>query len=117
MRSMVGRVVAALPRILPQKRLDLEAPEIGQSVTQLFVLPVPPREVHQPLRHRIGEALPDGPRGHADGLMQYAEGRMKKKVMGAVEAIEGGVKKVIFADGRIEQPIARAIAGGGTHIS
>ena len=48
--------------------------------------------------------------------MQYAEGRMKKKVMGAVEAIDGGVRKVIFADGRVQQPITRALAGGGTHI-
>jgi acetylglutamate/LysW-gamma-L-alpha-aminoadipate kinase len=49
--------------------------------------------------------------------MQYAEGRMKKKVMGAVEAIEGGVKRVIFADGRVSRPITRALDGGGTHIS
>jgi acetylglutamate/LysW-gamma-L-alpha-aminoadipate kinase len=56
------------------------------------------------------------PRGQADRFMQYAEGRMKKKVMGAVEAIEGGVKKVIFADGRIERPISAALEGGGTHI-
>jgi [amino group carrier protein]-L-2-aminoadipate 6-kinase len=57
------------------------------------------------------------PRGDARGFMQFAEGRMKKKVLGAVEAIEGGVKKVIFADGRIETPISAAIAGAGTHIS
>jgi acetylglutamate/LysW-gamma-L-alpha-aminoadipate kinase len=56
------------------------------------------------------------PRTQADRYMQFAEGRMKKKVMGAVEAVEGGVKKVIFADGRIEQPITRALEGGGTHI-
>ncbi|HEX4913545.1 MAG TPA: [LysW]-aminoadipate kinase [Vicinamibacterales bacterium] len=56
------------------------------------------------------------PKGQADRFMQFAEGRMKKKVMGAVEAIEGGVGKVIFADGRVEQPIARALAGAGTHI-
>jgi [amino group carrier protein]-L-2-aminoadipate 6-kinase len=56
------------------------------------------------------------PRGEAGRFMQFAEGRMKKKVMGAVEAIEGGVKKVIFADGRVENPISAAIAGGGTHI-
>jgi acetylglutamate/LysW-gamma-L-alpha-aminoadipate kinase len=56
------------------------------------------------------------PRSQADRFMQYAEGRMKKKVMGAVEAIEGGVKKVIFADGRTEQPITRALGGAGTHI-
>jgi acetylglutamate/LysW-gamma-L-alpha-aminoadipate kinase len=57
------------------------------------------------------------PKGQADRFMHYAEGRMKKKVMGAVEAIGGGVGKVIFADGRIAQPITRALDGGGTHIS
>jgi acetylglutamate/LysW-gamma-L-alpha-aminoadipate kinase len=56
------------------------------------------------------------PRARADQFMQYAEGRMKKKVMGAVEAIAAGVRKVIFADGRIDQPLTRALAGGGTHI-
>ncbi len=56
------------------------------------------------------------PRGQADRFMEFAEGRMKKKVMGAVEAIGEGVGKVIFADGRVAQPITRALAGGGTHI-
>jgi acetylglutamate/LysW-gamma-L-alpha-aminoadipate kinase len=41
---------------------------------------------------------------------------MKKKVLGASEAIAGGVKKVIFADGRREAPLSHALAGGGTHI-
>ncbi len=56
------------------------------------------------------------PRAKADDFMQFAEGRMKKKVMGAVEAIAEGVQKVIFADGRGEQPITQALAGAGTHI-
>ena len=56
------------------------------------------------------------PRAHADRFMEFAEGRMKKKVMGAVEAIGEGVGKVIFADGRIAAPISRALACGGTHI-
>jgi acetylglutamate/LysW-gamma-L-alpha-aminoadipate kinase len=56
------------------------------------------------------------PRGQADRFMDFAEGRMKKKVMGAVEAIGEGVGKVIFADGRVHQPITRALAGAGTHI-
>jgi len=60
--------------------------------------------------------IPQIPRAEAGRYMQYAEGRMKKKVMGAVEAIEGGVKKVIFADGRIAEPITSALAGGGTHV-
>jgi acetylglutamate/LysW-gamma-L-alpha-aminoadipate kinase len=57
------------------------------------------------------------PRAQAGRFMDVAEGRMKKKVMGAVEAIEEGVGKVIFADGRIAEPITRALSGGGTHIA
>ena len=57
------------------------------------------------------------PKGQAGKFMEFAEGRMKKKVMGAVEAIDAGVGQVIFADGRVEQPIARALGGGGTHIA
>lgn len=57
------------------------------------------------------------PKGQADRFMAFAEGRMKKKVMGAVEAIEEGVGKVIFADGRVESPISKALAGAGTHIA
>lgn len=56
------------------------------------------------------------PKSKANDFMQYAEGRMKKKVMGAVEAIDEGVQKVIFADGRIDAPISVALTGGGTQI-
>ncbi len=56
------------------------------------------------------------PKAKANEFMQYAEGRMKKKVMGAVEAIEEGVQQVIFADGRVDAPISRALAGEGTQI-
>ena len=56
------------------------------------------------------------PKAKANDFMQFAEGRMKKKVMGAVEAIGEGVQKVIFADGRVESPISAALAGSGTQI-
>jgi [amino group carrier protein]-L-2-aminoadipate 6-kinase len=49
-----------------------------------------------------------------DQFMAVAEDRMKKKVMGAQEALAKGIGRVIFADGRIEQPIRRALAGEGT---
>jgi acetylglutamate/LysW-gamma-L-alpha-aminoadipate kinase len=39
---------------------------------------------------------------------------MKKKVMGAREALEGGVGTVILGDARLEQPIRRALQGFGT---
>lgn len=49
--------------------------------------------------------------------MAFAEGRMKKKVMGAAEALAGGaVRQVIFADARVEAPIRTAMAGIGTVI-
>jgi acetylglutamate/LysW-gamma-L-alpha-aminoadipate kinase len=56
------------------------------------------------------------PKSQADKFMEFAEGRMKKKVMGAVEAIGEGVGKVIFADGRVAAPVSKALAGAGTHI-
>jgi [amino group carrier protein]-L-2-aminoadipate 6-kinase len=47
----------------------------------------------------------------------FAEGRMKKKVLGASEALELGVGRIIFADGRVEHPLLAALAGKGTVIS
>ena len=51
-----------------------------------------------------------------DTFMKYAQGRMKKKVMAAIEAIRGGVKEVIFGDARIPKPIHQALKGRGTVI-
>ena len=49
--------------------------------------------------------------------LEFAEGRMKKKVLGASEALQLGVAQVIFADGRVEQPVSKALEGKGTVIS
>jgi acetylglutamate/LysW-gamma-L-alpha-aminoadipate kinase len=57
------------------------------------------------------------PRQGLEQALDFAEGRMKKKVLGASEALDLGVAKVIFADGRIEQPLYNALAGHGTVIS
>lgn len=46
----------------------------------------------------------------------WAEGRMKRKVLGASEALDGGVRRVIIADGRVSDPVSRALAGDGTHF-
>ena len=51
-----------------------------------------------------------------DQALQYAEGRMKKKILSAQEALRAGIQKVIIADGRQGQPISRALAGNGTVI-
>jgi acetylglutamate/LysW-gamma-L-alpha-aminoadipate kinase len=46
-----------------------------------------------------------------------AEGFMGKKVMAAVEALEGGAAEVAVADANAEAPVSAAVAGGGTHFS
>jgi len=48
--------------------------------------------------------------------MEFAEGRMKKKVMGAVEAVAQGVGRVVFADARVPYPVRSALNGKGTVI-
>ena len=48
---------------------------------------------------------------------EYAKGRMKKKLMGAGEAIEAGVGSVIMGDATKDKPVTRALSGGGTLIS
>jgi [amino group carrier protein]-L-2-aminoadipate 6-kinase len=49
--------------------------------------------------------------------LESAQGRMKKKVLGAEEALKGGVKQVIIADGRVDNPISAALSGKGTVIA
>ncbi len=42
---------------------------------------------------------------------------MNRKLLMAAEAVEGGVGRVIIADGRVEEPITRALQGRGTTVS
>ena len=55
-------------------------------------------------------------KAQVEASIEFAEGRMKKKVLGASEALGLGVGQVIFADGRVEHPIRNAMAGKGTVI-
>ena len=56
-------------------------------------------------------------RSQLDQAISMAEGRMKKKVLGAQEALDGGVSRVYIADGRTENPISSALSGAGTLIA
>jgi acetylglutamate/LysW-gamma-L-alpha-aminoadipate kinase len=56
------------------------------------------------------------PQSYLGNALEIAQGRMKKKVLGAQEALQGGVKQVIIADGRVANPISNALAGNGTVI-
>jgi acetylglutamate/LysW-gamma-L-alpha-aminoadipate kinase len=56
------------------------------------------------------------PQAKLPAALEMAQGRMKKKVLGAEEALQGGVGKVIIADGRVGRPVSAALAGHGTVI-
>ncbi|MDK2981300.1 MAG: [amino group carrier protein]-L-2-aminoadipate 6-kinase [Chloroflexota bacterium] len=60
--------------------------------------------------------IPNLSAAQLDNALDYAQGRMKKKVLGAQEALQGGVAHVVIADGRTAAPISAALNGSGTHI-
>jgi acetylglutamate/LysW-gamma-L-alpha-aminoadipate kinase len=49
-----------------------------------------------------------------EDALGWAEGRMKRKVLGAQAALENGVRRVVIGDGRRENPVTAALAGEGT---
>jgi acetylglutamate/LysW-gamma-L-alpha-aminoadipate kinase len=51
-----------------------------------------------------------------DNSMNYAKGRMRKKMLGAKEALESGIQRVILSDANTEKPITDAMSGAGTVI-
>jgi acetylglutamate/LysW-gamma-L-alpha-aminoadipate kinase len=53
---------------------------------------------------------------HAEEMMVHAEGRMRIKVLGAIEAMNDGVGRVVFGDARISSPVTEAMSGRGTVI-
>ena len=57
------------------------------------------------------------PADDVESYLEFAQDRMKKKVLGAAEAVAGGVTRVIFGDARAGQPVSEALAGAGTVVS
>ena len=57
------------------------------------------------------------PAGEVEQYLEFAKDRMKKKVLGAAEAVAGGVGRVIFGDARAGKPVSEALAGQGTVVS
>jgi acetylglutamate/LysW-gamma-L-alpha-aminoadipate kinase len=47
----------------------------------------------------------------------HAQGRMRIKLLGAQEALAGGVRRIIVGDARGQRPILRALEGEGTVIT
>ncbi|MGB8952250.1 MAG: [LysW]-aminoadipate kinase [Candidatus Aminicenantales bacterium] len=60
--------------------------------------------------------IPRIEKGRMDECLEFARGRMKKKVLGVKRAFEGGVETVYWGDGRIDRPVKSALAGKGTVI-
>jgi [amino group carrier protein]-L-2-aminoadipate 6-kinase len=60
--------------------------------------------------------IPRVPRGGFAAVEGFAQGRFKKKLIAAQEALEGGVQRVILATANRDAPIASARAGHGTVI-
>ncbi len=51
-----------------------------------------------------------------DEHLAVADGRMKVKVRAAAEACRDGVRHVVLADGRVDNPVLTACAGAGTRF-
>ena len=56
------------------------------------------------------------PRDELEYFMNFAYGRMKKKLIAAKEALEGGVSRVVIASSQLGDPVERALSGLGTVI-
>jgi len=51
-----------------------------------------------------------------EAAMEHAQGRMRIKMLGAKEALTGGVGRVVLGDARCSDPVRRALDGEGTVI-
>jgi acetylglutamate/LysW-gamma-L-alpha-aminoadipate kinase len=67
-------------------------------------------------RHDESSVIDEIDAAQPETALAAAAGRMTVKVEAALGAIERGVGRVIFADGRIANPIAAALAGRGTTV-
>ncbi len=56
-------------------------------------------------------------REQLDQALDWAQGRMKRKVLSVQQALDAGVRQVALADGRQPNPLLRAFSGQGTWFS
>ena len=62
----------------------------------------------------VDTLVPHVPTEQVAQAAEWAEGRMKKKVLGAQEALQGGVARAIIAGTEVDAPLTAALAGSGT---
>jgi [amino group carrier protein]-L-2-aminoadipate/L-glutamate 6-kinase len=84
------------------------------KVDRLVILSNVPGLLMDP--HDESSLIKGFPISEIEHYVGFAKGRMKKKILGALEAIREGVREVILADARLEEPISSALAGRGTVI-
>ncbi len=48
--------------------------------------------------------------------IEKTDGRMRRKIHAMTEALDHGVERILFSDGRVEHPLRDALAGKGTTI-
>lgn len=58
----------------------------------------------------------DLPLHDLDHFMELAQGRMRKKLLGAAEAVRAGVGSAVLGDARRPDPVSHALAGHGTVV-
>lgn len=63
-----------------------------------------------------GELVTEIDLAEVEDPYEHARGRMKKKIMGAIEAIDAGVSRVVLSSANCPHPLQSALAGSGTHI-
>lgn len=52
-----------------------------------------------------------------DEVIEFAaQGRMRIKLLGAKEALQGGVRRVVIGDARLKRPVQFALNGAGTEL-
>jgi [amino group carrier protein]-L-2-aminoadipate 6-kinase len=114
-------VIAPLARSRDGEALNVDADRAAamiavalQAQTLILLTAVPGLMRKFPDESTLIKTLP---KSKLDEALEMAEGRMKKKVLGAQEALQGGVGQVIIADGRVENPISLAMQGKGTVIA
>lgn len=83
--------------------LGAEALLLLTNVPGLLVSPDDPASV-----------VPQVPRGGIDRALALAQGRMKKKVLAARQALEQGVGRVVIGPSQVPDPVGRALDGAGT---
>ncbi len=85
-----------------------------QADSLIFLSDVPGLLLHYPEEDSL---IPYISGDSIQEFVDVAQGRMKRKVMGAKEALDHGVRRVVFADGRIAKPIRNVLESrGGTQI-